>query len=140
MTTRKTDDTIREFIFGHGLEGSRQAYFDPKRVEAIQQGYLKGEWSRGEATRVEALEKEVQKLRSFFNDIQSIRNADIKTVNGTIEIEAFPTPLNDEKPSDRKGPELIKIDKHDVDKYLELRKKGYKKDFENDKVLVMIKE
>jgi site-specific recombinase XerC len=56
----KTDDTVREFLFGHSLPGSRQAYFDPKRVEAVQQEYLKGEWSRGERTRVETLKKEVE--------------------------------------------------------------------------------
>jgi hypothetical protein len=36
--------------------------------------------------------------------------------------------------------EIIKIPKHNVDKYIELRKKGYEKDLENGEYYIMIRK
>lgn len=46
MLVGRCDDTIREFLFGHRLQGSRANYFAPIWIEKIREAYMKAGWSR----------------------------------------------------------------------------------------------
>ena len=109
----KTDDTVREFIFGHSLPGSRQAYFDPKRVEAVRQEYLKGEWSRGERTRVEALKKEVEEEKKKRLELEKyILNREKELEPYLQSIETFANLLGVTESMDLGGNAIKDDDEH----------------------------
>ena len=74
-------DVHGEYLMGHGL-GVRGHCCDEHREELREQ-YQRCHFNREvPSTRVEALEKEVERLRSFIKDIEGILKANVKIVNG----------------------------------------------------------
>lgn len=135
LNASQMDEDTKEAIMGHKLPGARGNYFDMHDIDEIERKYTQCNFSREvPSSRVEALERELHELRRFIEEIRNVKIENGKPI--TIPIYG----LKEKKQVTEEGPELIKIDKHDVDKYIELRRKGYIKDWENDKVLVMIKE
>lgn len=77
MLVGRVDDTLREFLFGHGI-GIRTHYFAPQQVDKVKEAYSAVDWNRTKIVKVEELkeerEKEKQILLSRIADLQSQLN------------------------------------------------------------------
>lgn len=146
-------DIYREFLMMHTLKGQRTFYFDNQyhKKQIIEQ-YLNCNFNRRtkedemeskltqlteevktsvKPERLDELETEVNKLREMVSRYESIFQI---TVNGE-DFDLRPKGLR----NDTFKPSIVKISKNDIEKYVELRQKGYKKTLENGEYIVLEK-
>ena len=133
------EDSYRELLMMHST-GIREHYFDEEyhRKKIIEQ-YLECEFNR--ETSLNHIEKGIGKINDLETEVGKLR----KMINGyekifKIEVNGEKTDLRPKRlRAETNEPSIVKISNHDVDKYIELKGKGYIKTMENHEYIVMEK-
>lgn len=71
MLVGKMDDTMREFIFGHGI-GVRTHYFAPQFVDKVKTAYSSAEWNRTKIVKVEESREEIEVLKRRIQELEHL--------------------------------------------------------------------
>lgn len=158
-------DIYREFLMMHTLKGQRDFYFDNEyqKDEIIQQ-YKACNFNR--KTEIDQMEEKITDLTEKAKEYDELKNKVDKQEKrtsrlGNLEKEVnrlreivgeyevmLRVPLHDGRILDLRPrdlrlkdyePSIMKIRKDDVDKYIELKSKGYVKTLENSEYIVMEK-
>jgi len=139
------EDLYREYLMMHST-GIREHYFSSTyHKERVIQQYLKCSFNRGvELEKVErqikALQQKEKKVNHLETEVTKLR----KIVKGyeklfKFELDGEKTDLRPKHLKTEEEPRAIKIGKSDMDKYIELVRKGYTKTMENHEYIVMEK-